>query len=308
MNVSHLNILRELLVSQSVTETSVSFNLSQPSVSRILARMRKEFRDPLLVRSGERMVLTERGMEIRRELSHVLERVERLTAEQEPFEPGLVKREFRFACTDSNMVMFVPAAIARIAAAGRGLRASVRSVDPALDIIDALETGELDAVVDCVSSGAPSRSVDNLHYAWLGEDDVVLMVRKGHALIGRDAISVEEYLELDHLAPYPSSRYELGPIDGVLARLKKPRRIRAYVPEYNLAPYVLAGSDFVFTTCRQYALHYARIMPFEILPGPDIFSAMRFRLLWHEKAHRSPAQKWLRETIMAVAEEIVGTS
>ena len=206
------------------------------------------------------------------------------------------------------MVMFVPAAIARIAAAGRGLRASVRSVDPALDIIDALETGELDAVVDCVSSGAPNRSVDNLRFAWLGDDDVVLMVRKGHALIGCNALSDEEYLELDHLAPYPSSRYELGTIDGVLARLNKPRRIRAYVPEYNLAPYVLAGSDFVFTTCRQYALHYARIMPFEVLPGPDIFSPMRFRLLWHERAHRSPAQKWLRETIMAVAAEIVGAS
>lgn len=304
MNVSHLNILRQLLVSQSVTETAISFDLSQPSVSRTLARMREVFRDPLLVRSGERMVLTERGMEIRRELSDVLERMEHLIADRGPFEPGLATREFRIACTDSNMVMFVPATIARIAAAGRGLRASVRSVDPALNIIDALETGELDAVVDCVSSGPADRSVDNLHFAWLGEDDVVLMVRKGHALIGRDSLSVEEYLDLDHLAPYPSSRQEPGPIDGVLARLNKPRRIRAYVPEYNLAPYVLAGSDFVFTTCRQYALHYARIMPFEILPGPGIFSPMKFRLLWHDKAHHSPAQRWLRETIMAAAKEI----
>lgn len=67
MNLLHnldLNLLRALhalLEEGNVTRAAARLSLSQPAVSGMLARLRRVFDDPLLVRSGQGMVLTPRA-------------------------------------------------------------------------------------------------------------------------------------------------------------------------------------------------------------------------------------------------------
>ena len=64
MNLLHnldLNLLRALLEEGNVTRAAARLALSQPAVSGMLARLRRVFDDPLLVRSGQVMVLTPRA-------------------------------------------------------------------------------------------------------------------------------------------------------------------------------------------------------------------------------------------------------
>jgi DNA-binding transcriptional LysR family regulator len=56
-----LRILHMPLTSCSVSRTAQLLALSQPSVSMSLKRLRDIFGDPLLVRSGAHMVMTERS-------------------------------------------------------------------------------------------------------------------------------------------------------------------------------------------------------------------------------------------------------
>lgn len=301
LSIGHLRILRQLLTSESVTETANFNNMSQPSVSRILRKMRGVFDDPLLVRSGERLVATERGGELCRELASVLEHLETAVVGESEFRADRLHREFRIACTDSNMVAVVPKLISRITSAGHRLIANVRSVDPAFDVVDALESGELDVVVDTTSITEEIAGVERMKSTWLYDDEVVLMVREHHPLVAAPPPSIEEYLGLKHLAPHPSYKPNPGPIDGVLVERGCPRRIHAFVPEYNLVPYILAQSDFVFTTCRRFAEHYASFMSIRVLPAPRIFPPVRFRMLWHERTHHSAAGKWLRNIVRECA-------
>ena len=67
MNLLHnldLNLLRALhalLEEGNVLRAAARLALSQPAVSGMLARLRRVFDDPLLVRSGQGMVLTPRA-------------------------------------------------------------------------------------------------------------------------------------------------------------------------------------------------------------------------------------------------------
>ena len=69
------------------------------------------------------------------------------------------------------------------------------------------------------------------------------------------------------------------------------RHVAATVPEYNLVPYALAGSDLVFTTGRRFAEHQARIVPLVIVPAPREFDDMQFYQLWHQRKHASASSK-----------------
>jgi DNA-binding transcriptional LysR family regulator len=298
LDVSNLMILRQLLTECSVTRVAERLNLPQPSVSRLLKRLRIAFSDPLLVRSGSGFVPTERGVAVREALADVLQRLDGIAAAKTAFAPAQATRVFSIACADCLAVALVPRIIAAVAAAGPGLRVRFRSIDPAFDVFEALKAGEIDLVID--NSPSPQES---LRLAPLYHDDVVLMMRRGHPAAAAGRLTLEQYLTLRHLAPHPSSLRDAGPIDGELARGGYRRIVHATVPEFNLVPYVLAETDLVFTTGRRFAEHHARHLPIEVVPAPTFFPAMHFHQLWHDRTHFSPAIRWLRSIVMRSVRE-----
>ncbi|WP_223475883.1 LysR family transcriptional regulator [Oricola indica] len=293
-------VFLHLLKVKSVTETAHHFETSQPAVSRLLAEMRERFSDGLLVRSGERMVITDRGRIIRDELQAILDRLSDLIEPEPEFDPQTSETEFSLGFADSNMVSLVPPVVAAISHAGPGLKARVRPIDDSVDVLSALEERELDVVVDCVTEFTRD-TYENLRYAPIGTDEIVLLARSDHPVVARPPQTAEDYLALEHIAPFPVSNFEKGPIDGSLKSLKTPRRISWFIPEYSLIPNVLLDSDLVFTTCRRFADVYANILPLSIVDAPGFFPRMEFRLLWHDVTNQNPSAIWLRDTIIRAA-------
>lgn len=298
LDVGHLVIMRHLLNDCSVTRVAERLNLPQPSVSRVLKRLRSVFADPLLVRSGAGLVPTEKGLAARDILADVLDQLDGIARESATFVPARAVRVFSIACADCLAVALVPRIIALAAEAGAGLRVRFRSIDPAFDVSDALKHGEIDLVID--NSPAPP---EHLRLAPLYDDDVVLMARRRHPVGQLGTPSLEQYLGLRHLAPHPSSVRDAGPIDGELARAGYRRTIHATVPEFNLVPNVVVESDLVFTTGRRFAEYHARRWPIDVVPAPTFFPPMRFHQLWHDRNHASPAVRWLRSIVAQAMRE-----
>lgn len=298
LDISNLTTLKHLLTDCSVTKVAERLDLPQPSVSRILKRLRVAFADPLLVRSGGSFVPTERGIAVREAVADVLQRLDGIAAAKTAFVPAQATRVFSVACADCLAVALVPRIIATVAAAGAGLRVKFRSIDPAFDVAEALKAGEIDLVID--NSPSPLAS---LRLAPLYDDDVVLMMRRDHPCAKGGRPTLEQYLALRHLAPHPSSLRDAGPIDGELARGGYRRVVHATVPEFNLVPYVLAETDLVFTTGRRFAEHHARHLPIDVIPAPSFFPVMRFHQLWHDRSHFSPAVRWLRSIVTQAIHE-----
>ena len=75
LDLNLLLVLDALLAERNVTRAAQRLHLSQPAMSNALARLRRHFDDPLLVRTGNRMAATARGESLAQPLREALQRL-----------------------------------------------------------------------------------------------------------------------------------------------------------------------------------------------------------------------------------------
>lgn len=298
LNLNDLRLLSLLLQECSITRVADSAGQAQPAVSRKLQRLREVLADPLLVRSGGRMVLTERAAALKAPLREILGQVARLEGVS-AFDPAAADRAFNIVCADCLPPTFLPQVIAQLTGAGQRIGAHVRPSNPAFDVAQALDEGGVDLVI----SNDP-RPREDLRVGALYTDEVVCMMRRGHPFEQERRLPLARYLRMRHLAPAASSTPRTGPIDGELAKTGYQRHIAATVPEFNLVPNVLVATDLVFTTARRFADHYAATWPISVVRAPSEIPPMHFYQLWHERNHTSAASRWLRQQVASVAQAL----
>lgn len=296
LDLKQLRVLQLLLAERSVSRVATLLRQSQPAISATLKRLREVFGDPLLVRSGQTMVLTERAEEIRLTVDQLLDDLHQLIQPDEVFDPFEARRQIRIAAANCFEIFLIP----RLTAAFRAEapQATLEFTAPAGqgDFAHELETGQLDAVI-----GNYPVPPQNLRYMALMKSDIACLVSDRHPLAGQGAIGLDEYLSLNHISPTTRRQFGVSPIDGTLARMQLSRRIVVTVPEYALVQQMVPGSDLVFTTGRPYAEYLARQGGLKVLDAPPELGSMTFYLLWHERSQFSKYHHWLRGVVRRVA-------
>lgn len=296
LTTRELHVLLHLLEERSVTRTAEALDLNQPYVSLVLKRMREATGDPILVRSGAKLVLTVRGEQMIAPLREVLTGIDTVVGAPSQFDPMTATGEFRIASADCMEAIVLPSLIARLQEVAPGVRVVVRAVDQAFDYAGALERDELDVVISNWP-GAPQ----HLKTARLLSEEVVCLFGPEHPFAEQDSVTLEDYLAADHLAPVARSKADPGPIDSHLSRHGLKRDIRVMLPEFNLIPHMLMKGQLVFTSSAHFAQYQCSILPLSCLPAPAECGTLDFYLLWHERAHADARNAWLRQQVMAVA-------
>ena len=300
LDLRQLRVLYMLLTSCSVSRTAELLTLSQPSVSASLKRLRNIFCDPLLVRSGSHMVMTERGAALLPAITRILEEINLIVDPGEAFDPSTSHRRLRIVATNCFAPFFLPRLSELIRKDAPTVKIDFCSMQPESELMHDLEGGEIDLVI-----GNWPALPERLRFAPLLTTDIVCMVRVGHPLAESRALDLKTYLTLDHISPTPWSIAAWSPIDGRLRELHLQRRIAVSVPEYTIAPSLLARTNLVFTTGRPFADHLASSMPLALLKAPPELGRMKFHMLWHERTQASRLGQWLRALVRTVAAEIV---
>lgn len=294
-----LRILHLLLTLRSVSRTADILDQSQPSISASLKRLRDIFSDPLLVRSGPHMVATERGMELLPVVAGIIDAVGSLIDPASRFEPGTSTRHLRIVAANCFNSFLLPWLSQLIFERAPGVTVEYCQMRSDAELRQALEEGEVDIVI-----GNWPKPPETLRFSPLMTTDIVCMVRPAHPEAHRKALDIRTYLSLSHLSPTPVAHAAFSPIDGRLRELHLKRRIVATVPEYTVAPSILARTDLVFTTGRPFAEHLASSMSFRLLKAPAELGRMAFFMLWHERSHASGCSAWLRRLIREVAARV----
>ncbi|XOT94541.1 LysR family transcriptional regulator [Alcaligenes pakistanensis] len=297
-----LRVLQSLLKEHSVSRTAIRLGMSQPAVSNALRRLREITGDPILLRGKKGMVPTERGPFLLAHATEALQAIERISATAEPVDPSQSTRVFNLGAPDYLDGAFIPDIAERVRRQAPQARLVVHTINPDLDYVQALEEGELDVVI-----GNWLEPPEKLHLARLFDDDVVCMLGRHHPLAQR-GLSLQHYLEMPHLAPSAHVTDKRGFIDGCLAEQGISRQVQMVVPYFGLVPGILSRTDMVFTTNRQFAEYYARILPITVLPCPVHFPLMRFYQLWHPRTHNAAELLWFRRCIAQAAGSLDGLS
>lgn len=283
-----LKVFSLLVAERSVSRVALKLNQSQPAVSVALKRLREIFGDPLLVREKGGMVPTEKALSLLPHARSALAEVEQMLVQPEAFDPHSSRHDFRIGSPDYLAPLFMGSVSARLRRQAPHARLSMHALGPDFDFERSLAEGELDVVI-----GNWPEPPDRMHLSALLEDEIVCLVAADHPLAAR-GLSLDDYRRAVHVVPMPYSVSQRGVIDAVLAANRIDRDERVVVQSFNLAPYLLPGTDLVFTTSRHFAAFYARLLPLAIVAAPVAFPPMRFYQLWHQRSHHAPAQRWLR--------------
>lgn len=280
-----------LMAERSVTRAAVRLGLSQPATSHALARLRRLFGDPLLVRgaAGRGLEPTARALELAGPVAAILSDVGRLLADRSPFEPSGARRRFRVRASDLVGRVFLADLVAGLRAAAPGVELDVLHLDPT-ETVDALATGRIDLAL---STGLERRSgIESLP---LAQDRMVAVLSADHPAAGGWR-SLEAFLALPHLrvAISPTDRRF---VDAVLSARGLRRHVALTVPHWLLVPHLLRGSDLVATMPHRLAAALAspdlalRPLPFETEP-------FEWRVYWHARSSGDGGLLWLRDRLL----------
>jgi DNA-binding transcriptional LysR family regulator len=294
LDLNLLVALEALLEERHVTRAARRLRTSQPAASRSLARLREHFGDALLVRSGAALQLTPRAQALLPRVVDVLRAARELTL-PEAFDPSEAKGVIRVAAPDTACLMLVPPLLDALAREAPGLDLEV--VQWQADWRPRLERGEIDLTV-----GFPVGDEPQIYARPLFAQDWAVVLRRGHPALHK-RWTPALFASLDHALVSFTGR-DGGQVDAALGAVGRARRVRLKVPYPLLSPLLAARTDLVVTTVRWLALHLAPGLGLVVRRPPVAMPRMHVPLLWHERSHGDPRQRWFRELLARVAGEI----
>lgn len=286
-----LQSLKVLLDTRNLTHAADRLGMTQSAMSRHLAQLRQEFQDPLLLREGQRYVLTERAQELQAQLEPLLESIERLY--QPPhFDPTSCQREFTFAGSDYLAEYMLPDIMERVMPQAPQLRLSFTPwqagrfhilVDQAVDLVATIAT----------------QVPDNLYGKSLGQDKPVCVMAADHPLRERGALTLDDYLAWSH-AQLSSASDKDSFIEPLLARAGRQRDVRLSTPYFVSAVSIVARSRLLLILPEHLAAHFTRLFPLCARPLAFTDHTYHYWLLWHARVDKDPAHRWFRGQVFDV--------
>lgn len=284
-----LGLLRafdHLLAERHLTRAARKAGLSQPAMSRALARMRAVFHDPLFVRTAHGMTPTPRAEALAPEVRALLDGASALVRRR-GFEPKTLERTFTIATPDLLDAAVLPRLAPQLEGAP-GVSVATRPVPP--DVAEQLASGALDLAV-AVRPAIPEACIT----AHLFDDHFVCVVRKDHPRVGR-TLTLARFVELPHVLIAPRG-VPGGAVDRALEKHGLRRRVAMLTHSFLAAPLVIASSDLVLTGPSRVLLPMAEAFGLRVLQPPLEVPSFSMHLAWHPRVHHDPAHVWFREVV-----------
>jgi DNA-binding transcriptional LysR family regulator len=295
ISLRHLKALCLLLDVRSLTKAAEVLDVNQPTVSKMLARLRSHFGDPLFVRVGLTMEPTPRALDLAKPLRELLAVSDDLKTSTASFDPATSDREFKVLVSEVGMIHLVPSLMRDFERAGVALRLRAVPLD-SRHVSAKLESGEAD-----IALGAFPREVGKLRRQKLYVDSYVSVVRKGHPRINLlerpDTFLAERHVLVTNSSTGHAAHEQLE--KALLGRLA-PERIQLRVPSFVSSAFVVCQSDAVGTMPERLATYLIQQLPLEMLKPPLAMPRFDIAQVWHERFNRDAGHRWLRSRVFEV--------
>jgi DNA-binding transcriptional LysR family regulator len=289
-DLSLLPSLDALLHERSVTKAAARLGLSQPSLSAALARLRRHYGDPLLVRVGNSYELTPLAVRLLPWTEEALAAVGRVYDSTALVDPATMTRSFTVLGSDYPMVV-IGAHASRLFAE-RAPRATLRlEHHSTARVAEAKATlRQFDAMLlpPGILSGLPSVTV--------ARDTWVMVADPDNAHIGSE-LTLDNLAELPWVLPYHAETALMPPVRQ-LQLLGIDPHVTLIVESFVALPHHIRGTERITIMHRSLVRAmeldaWMRILecPFDAVPAAEA-------LWWHPVNDDDPEHAWLRALLV----------
>jgi DNA-binding transcriptional LysR family regulator len=289
--------LDALLATRSVTGAARRVNLSQSAMSGSLARLRKLFGDPLLVRNGRTLTTTARAEALADPIREILKQVQGVLAGPETFSPSTSQRTFTISASDYARATLIAPMLRSLTAEAPNVTVDVR---PRSDNVQQLLR---DDRVDLAIEPRELMGETTLPNKELFRDRWVCIMDASGRRKSRKKLDLKTFLARPHIVYSIGPELLLNVADRQLELQKLARRVELRIESFLLVPLLVKGTDLVSLVLER----STRLYPLEGLalveppvPVPDITETM----YWNPRRTDDPGHRWLRNNVLAAAADL----
>ncbi|OUL58842.1 LysR family transcriptional regulator [Pseudoalteromonas ulvae] len=311
MNISKIDLnllvyLDTLLRECNVTRAANQLSITQPAMSNGLKRLRNLLNDPILVRTSDGMVPTERARELQPVIRGVLLTLEETLQPNRDFEPSQSKRCFRIMASDYAASTLAPKLLSKL---------QLHAPDTTLDIMTPsdvtfhdVENGKVDMAINRFENLPQS-----FHQKRIWKDSFSCLVNANNPIINN--FSLDAYLKARHIwvsktgfgvgvGMDPEDVQKLGWVDEALANFGKHRNIASFTRNYHVAIHLAKEQNLIATLPSKAANIYRNDPELTIIDPPFAIPPFELDMIWSPLLHRDASHIWLRQQIAEVALEL----
>jgi len=286
-----LSVFQALLSNRSVSRAAESLDMSQPSVSRALSRLRNHFNDELFVRTRAGMSPTPHALELQPTVDQMLSLYHSQLTQWYKFDPKTSKRTFNIAASEIGHALFLPRLINQFEAGAPGV--TLKGVPLGThSLTQELESGQID-----VALGSFPRLLGGIYERTLFTEQYICIVRSNHPVIKR-TLSAERFSQAKHIIV---SAKGLGHVHGQVEKLiveQCPKEnIRVVSHDFLACTLIALQTDYVVTVPSKVLNIFRQESGLRAFQPPVKLPSFDVKQYWHERYHKEPSNKWIRDRV-----------
>lgn len=294
LDLNLLSALDALLTQRSVTRAAQRHGVGQPAMSTSLARLRRHFDDPLLVRDGRGMALTPLAERLIGPVDEAIRAIDSALQTSQTFDPAVDERTFTVAASDYVLVTMLQPFISALMDEAPRVQLSVEQLGTDYD--DLLRRERVDLVI------TPSEVIP-AGFDYPGEllfsDRYILAVDRDNTALG-DALTIDEFASLRYVSFTSSPNAH---IDRALDEAGVKREIVISTQSFVAVPLLVKDTSLACLVQERLATRVADTSHLRTLDLPLEVAPIHEWVYWHPRAETDPGHRWLRKRILDFAME-----
>ncbi len=284
-----------LMAERSVTRAAQRLSIGQSAMSSTLARLRRLFDDPILIREGRGLMATPLAEALAEPVAELLAGIEGLLSHRDTFDPATAQRTFSIIASDYVTMTFLQPLIAALATEAPGIRLRISPTSD--DAPDRLRRNLTDLLV--IPREAFTEHARFPHHVLI-RDRYLVAVDKDHPEV-RDHITLEQFSRLPYLATASGQRPSLQEMQLDFLGIPRNTEITA---EFGLAPFLLAGTQLVTLIHEALARRVGDAAGIRVFDPPiPGFRPITEIMAWTSRTEGDAGNKWLRQRLIDLTVE-----
>lgn len=293
VDLNLLVTLRALLEEGNVTHAGERIGMSQPAMSIALGRLRRHYKDELLVRSGRDYSLTPLAKSLLPSVQESLRLIDAALDLSGGFIPASSDRKFSIILSDYSIMVLIEPLLRRVHEVAPGVGLELSPIPP-----DMQETDRGLLQHDLL--------IAPLGFRFLGRSEVVFrdrfvcIVDPANPRLRDGWLSLADLGELPH-AGATFGHAGLNPAERALDELGVRRNVQVTTVGWLSLPFVVAGTDLVAMIPERLARRVAGPAGISVVEPPFGLVELVEEAWWHPLRAHDPALLWLRGVLHQAA-------
>ncbi|RFC61870.1 LysR family transcriptional regulator [Fulvimarina endophytica] len=294
IDLNLLLVFEAVFKTGSVSQAARMLNLSQPTVSNALYRLRGQFSDRLFVRSESGMRPTPMALSLVASITQALGTLRSGLQIEADFDVRTANRHFKLILHDFSVPSILPPLLRLLDQPEGSCTLEVITPDWTQPHSN-LAQGEADLMLDVFPQETPG-----VVFEPVADAEAVCIVREGHPDIGTK-LTQENFEACGHAILQSQIRRRLQVPHMLMAESLKRREVCVLPNAADLAATV-AVSDMIAIVPRRYAMMVAPIYRLRVLAPPFDYPKTKIFLAWSEEKANDPGVSWIKNVVRSIFE------